>query len=145
MKLTKFAIAVVLVDPTDQTKVLAVKRPPDDDSLPNVWGLPAVTVMDGELPEQAVERVGREKLFTKIRPVSYIGVMRAEREKYELILMDIRAALEGPPPSVIDAPTRGTKYVDQRWTNDYEIFIEAASKGSLCSRVFLQSQGLSWE
>ena len=55
MKPTKFAIAVALYHPVDKSKVLAVKRPANDDSLPNVWGLPAVVVKEGELPEDAVK------------------------------------------------------------------------------------------
>lgn len=124
---------------------MAVKRPADDDNLPNVWGLPAVSVKDGELPEDAVRRVGIEKLATEIKPVSYIGVMRADRGDYELILMDIKAELVGKEPSVHDAATAGTKYTDQQWTSDYSLFKEAATKGSLCSRVFLASEGLSWD
>lgn len=145
MKPTKFAIAAILMDSKDANEILAVKRPPNDESLPDVWGLPAVTVKDGELPEDAVRRLGVEKLSTKIEPISYIGIKRADREKYELILMDIKAELKGVEPSVKNATTTGTKYVDQKWTNDYVIFKEAAEKGSLCSRILLESKGISWE
>ena len=122
-----------------------VRRPADDESLPNVWGLPAVNVAEDELPEDALRRIGVEKLSTTIEPISFVGVKRAEREKYELILMDIKAELVGREPSVFDATTTGTKYVDQRWVSDYSIFKEAAGKGSLCSRIFLESKGIQWE
>lgn len=145
MKPTKFSIAVALINPNDASEVLAVKWPADDDNLPNVWGLPAITPKDGELPENAVKRLGIEKLATKIEAVSYIGIKSADRDTYELILMDIQAELKGAEPSVKDAITTGTKYVDQRWTSDYSLFKEAATKGSLCSRIFLESKSLSWE
>lgn len=145
MKPTKFAVAVALYNPGNENEVLAVKRPADDDNLPNVWGLPAVSVKDGELPEDAVKRVGVEKLATEIKPVSYIGVMRADRGDYELILMDIKAELVGNEPSVQNATTTGTKYIDQKWTDDYSIFKDAATKGSLCSRILLESKSLSWD
>lgn len=144
MKPTKFSIAVVLLNPENTSEFLAVKRPPDDDSLPNVWGLPALTVKNGELPEEAVTRLGIEKLATNIEADSFIGIKRAERTIYELILMDISAKLKGIQPSVKDASTSGTKYVDQKWTSNYDILKEAASKGSLCSRIFLESKGLTW-
>lgn len=144
MKRTNFSIAVVLLNPDNREEVLAVKRPADDDSLPNVWGFPATTVDKGELPEDVVKRIGREKLSTDIIPVSYIGIKRIEREDYELILMEIEASLKGKNPSVENSKTEGTKYVDQQWTSDYDIFKEAAVKGSLCSRVFLESRGISW-
>ena len=145
MKPIKFAIAVALYSSVDKSKILAVKRPANDDSLPNVWGLPAVVVKEGELPEDAVRRLGIEKLSTKIKPISYIGILRDMREDYELILMDIKAELEGDEPSVHDASTTGTKYVDQQWTSDYSVFKDAAHKGSLCSRLILTSQGIKWD
>jgi len=143
-KPTKFTIAVVLINPENSSEILAVKRPADDDSLPNVWGLPAVIVKEGELPEDAVKRLGFEKLATEIEPMSYVGIKRAERDTHELILMDIQAKLKGKQPSVKDGITTGTKYVDQRWTRDYSIFTEAANNGSLCSRILLESKGLTW-
>lgn len=145
MKPTNFAVAAIISNPNSLKEILAVKRPPDDESLPDVWGLPAVTVKEGELPEDAIRRLGVEKLSTKIEPISYVGIKRADRGSYELILMDIAAELKGQEPSVKEATTTGTKYVDQKWTNDYAIFEEAAKKGSLCSRILLESKGIPWE
>lgn len=144
MNPTKFSIAVVVINPNNPTEVLAVKRPPTDDGLPNVWGLPAITPKDGELPEDAVKRLGIEKLATEIKAISYIGIKYTERNTYNLILMDIQVDLVGKEPSVQEATTTGTKYVDQQWTSNYSIFKEAASKGSLCSRIFLESKGIAW-
>lgn len=48
-------------------------------------------VNEGELPEDAVRRLGVEKLTTNIEPVSYLGIQYADRGEYELILMDIKA------------------------------------------------------
>ena len=144
MKPTKFSIAAVVVNPKNSAEILAIKRPPNDDGLPNVWGLPAVTPKDGELPEAAVKRLGTEKLATDIEPVAYVGIKRADRGTYELILMDITVRLIGVEPSVKDATTTGTKYVDQQWTSNYSLFKDAAAKGSLCSQIFLQSKGMSW-
>jgi hypothetical protein len=44
MKPTKCSVAVFLINPQNENEFLAVKRPADDDKLPNVWGLPAVTI-----------------------------------------------------------------------------------------------------
>lgn len=145
MKPTKFAIAAVLYNPKNSLEVLAVKRPDTDKELPNVWGLPAVIVQEGELPEDAIRRLGIGKLSTTIEPISYIGIKRIERDTHELILMEIQSELKGGEPSIENATTKGTKYVDQQWTSDYNLFKEAASKGSLCSRVFLESKGIPWE
>jgi 8-oxo-dGTP diphosphatase len=144
MKDIKFAIAIALYNPNNLSEVLAVKRPESDSSLPNVWGLPAIVVNENELPEDAVKRLGVEKLSTEIKAVSYLGIMQADRGEFELILMDMEGQLLGDEPSVFKATTKGTKYTDQKWTSDYSIFNEAAIKGSLCSRIFLKSKGLSW-
>lgn len=134
----------MVINPNNNSEVLAVKRPPTDNGLPNVWGFPAITPVEGELPELAIKRLGVEKLATDIEATSYLGIKYTQRDTYNLILMDIQARLIGKEPSVIDAATTGTKYVDQQWTSDYSIFKEAASKGSLCSQIFLESRGIDW-
>ena len=40
--------------------VVVVLRPPDDDELPNVWGLPAASLRANESWEDVVRRAGRE-------------------------------------------------------------------------------------
>jgi 8-oxo-dGTP diphosphatase len=145
MKQTQFAVAAVVIHPTNTEEVLAVKRPLSADSLSNVWGFPAIVVEDGELPEAAIKRLGIEKLATDIETLSCLGIKYTERSTYHLILMDIPVRLLGREPSVRDSRPTGIKYVDQKWTSDYSIFKEAASKGSLCSQIFLASKGISWD
>ena len=140
----KTAIAVFLRNPNNKSQFLIVKRPPDDESLPNVYDLPAGSIKDGELPEQVVYRVGVEKLSTEIKPTKFIGAKFIDRDSYVLILMDIEAELVGREPNVTVADTANTKYVDQLWTNDYTRLIEAAGKGSLCSQIILDREGISY-
>lgn len=144
MTSTQYAVAAVVRRSDDSQQFLAVKRPPSDDDLPNVWGLPAVTLEPGELPEQGVRRVGATKLDTEIEPVRFVGARAATRETHELILMDIEARLLGSTPSVLDAHPEGTKYVDQRWTKNLTVLREAARQGSLCSQVLLDDAGIEY-
>ncbi|MDD2225306.1 MAG: NUDIX hydrolase [Candidatus Shapirobacteria bacterium] len=137
MKDTKFSVAIFLINPENDKEFLIVKRPEDDDKLPNVWGLPAVTIKGNELPEDAVRRVGKEKLNTEIEPVGFMGIKRVDRGDYDFILMDIKSKLVGRAPSVFKAKTVNTKYIDQKWTMDLNLLKEAASKGSLCSQIIL--------
>ena len=45
----------------DDGLILVVLRPDEPgEELPGVWGLPAVTLRDGESPEDGVRRLGRE-------------------------------------------------------------------------------------
>jgi ADP-ribose pyrophosphatase YjhB (NUDIX family) len=143
IKVVKFAVAVFLVSPDDKEEFLLVKRPPEDDRLPNVWGLPAV-ISNNEPLEEAVKRVGIEKLSTQIEPINIIGVKAMDRGDYELTLVDIVARLIGQPPSVYKAQTTGIRYIDQKWTHDYHLLKDAASKGSLCSQIVLDSKNIGY-
>lgn len=144
MKPVKCSVAVVLRHPEDPRRFLAVRRPPDDDRLPDVWGLPAVTLRPGELPEAGVRRAGREKLGVELEPTSFVGIGAADRGDHQLILMDVEARLVSGEPSVSTASTTATRYVDQRWTGDLALLAEAARKGSLCSRLLLEAEGVGY-
>jgi 8-oxo-dGTP diphosphatase len=137
------SVAAVVRD--EAGRFLAVRRPPDDEHLPDVWGLPAVTLAGGELPEEGLRRVGREKLGAAIEPVRFVGIRSADRGAYELILMDIEARLSGSgQPDVRRASTAGTRYVDQRWERSPELLVPAAARGSLCARILLEDSGVAY-
>lgn len=144
MKPVRCSVAAVVRRPDDVQSFLAVQRPPDDDRLPSVWGLPAVTLRPGELPEAAVRRVGREKLGAEIEPLRFVGIRSMDRGEYELILMDIEATLGAGEPDVRSARTDATAYVDQRWTRDLTLLADAARRGSLCSRLLLEAHGVAY-
>lgn len=144
MKPIKFAVAIALTNPDNPEEILTVLRPPNAKSLPNIWGLPAVSLKEGESVEDAITRIGKEKLSTTITPESFIGVDTDERPEHQLVLIDIKANLSGPQPSVRNAPTPDTKYANQKWTSDFTILIPGAQKGSVCDRVFLKSKGIDW-
>ncbi len=143
MKRTQVSIAA-LVKRGDDERFLAVRRPEDDDRLPGVWGLPAVTLHPGELPEDGLRRVGREKLGTDLEPVRMMGALCADRGEYTLLLLDIEARLLGREPDVGAATTAATRYVAQQWTNDLELLVPAARMGSLCCRIVLDAAGRSY-
>lgn len=144
MSPVKCSVAAVVRHPEHPRQFLAVRRPPDDDRLPDVWGLPAVSLHPGELPEAALRRIGEEKLGTRIEPTRFIGIKSADRGEYELILMDIEARLAGASPSVARATTSATRYVDQQWTEDASLLLDAARRGSLCSQVLLDEAGIQY-
>lgn len=140
----QFAIAAVVLAPGNEHTFLAVKRPANARSLPNVWGLPAIIVKYNEQPEAAAARLALEKLNTRIEFLGCLGLDSIDRGEYELVLMDIVVRLTGKEPSVWEAPTEQTKYVQQQWTNDLSLLQEAALKGSICSRILLHSQGVTY-
>ena len=140
----KCSVAVVLRCAARPGEFLAVRRPPDDDRLPDVWGLPAVTLRTGELPEAAVRRLGREKLGADIQASRFVGVRAADRQDHLLILMDLEAELQSGEPDVRAARTENTSYVEQRWTGSAELLCEAAVRGSVCSRILLEAEGIPY-
>ena len=98
----KCSVAVVLRCAARPGEFLAVRRPPDDDRLPDVWGLPAVTLRTGELPEAAVRRLGREKLGADIQASRFVGVRAADRQDHLLILMDLEAGGQGGQEGLVE-------------------------------------------
>lgn len=145
MKPIQQVVAVYLLNPSNSNEFLAVKRPLNIESLPNVWGLPAVVMRKDESILQALIRVGKEKLNTQIEAISLMGTKSSDRGTYYLILSDIEARLVGQEPSVINSCTTDTKYVDQKWTNDYSILIDGASKGSLCTQIILDLKHIPYK
>jgi len=135
-------VAVVLKKP-DSDEFLLVRRPDDDPDLRSGWGFPAVTMLEGELPEQAAERVCREKLNCEGTSKRFLGLMFQKRNSYDMFLMDVEMELcGGKLPDVLQANTKNTAYVAQKWTNDPMELMPSAKNGSCCSSIFLTDRGL---
>ena len=133
------AVSYVIYD-KDRTKVLAVKRPPEDE-IPNVWGLPAATVKEGEESfEDAVVRSGKQKLGVTLQITDFLNEGETERSSYVLHMRLYEVKITNGEPKV-PQPFGGTQYVEWKWADPEELK-EAASKGSLCSRLFLNKIGI---
>ena len=139
----KYVVAIVLTRPGKPDEFLVVKRPDDDPDLRGSWGLPAATMKEGELPEQAALRVCNEKLHCTGTPERFLGLMYQKRNSYNIFLMDIVVELTGDAePDVRQAQTEHTAYVGQKWTTDPMDLMESARHGSCCSSIFLTDRGL---
>ena len=126
--------------------VLAVKRPDEpDEELPGIWGLPATTLRDGESPEDALRRLGREKLGVELRPSRELASGEQQRpsgegrKDYTLRMTVYDASMAGEPrlPEHSD-PSAGTLYDALDWL-PAESFRDAAARGSLCCELFLET------
>lgn len=140
MKPLKRSVALVIERPEG---TLLVRRPEDDESLPGLWGLPAVTRAPDEPEEDAVRRTGREKLGVEVTPRAPIGEAEAERGDYRLHMRDWWAEIQSGEPAV-PQPGGGTQYAAVRWGDPAELAV-AARAGSLCCRVLMRSRGLVWD
>ena len=142
MKPIKYAISFVLYNPKNEKEFLIVKRPEGDVEFPDVWGLPATTLQEGELPEHGVKRGGKEKLGCEIAATEFIGAMVQERKDYILHMMDFKVRILSGEPNVSKANTKSTKYVGQKWTSNPEELMAECKTGSCCTQVFLNHLGL---
>jgi ADP-ribose pyrophosphatase YjhB (NUDIX family) len=132
----------LVIHPPEGEHLLLVRRPDDDESLPGIWGLPAVTLVPGEDERAAVIRAGREKLGVEVEPLEPLGGASAERAGYTLEMRDWEAAIVAGDPEV-PQPHEGTQYVEWKWGEVAEL-IPGAGQGSLCSRVVLEAEGVEW-
>lgn len=134
----------------DDGLVLAVLRPDEPgEELPGVWGLPAVTLRADESPKEGLRRLGREKLGIELTPLRPLAEGEQRRADYTLGMTLYEASISGEPRPVArpsgHLPQRtpdasGTLYEAIDW-RPAPAFREAAERGSLCCRLFLEYTG----
>lgn len=131
----KRSVAVVI---RDREGVLIVKRPGNDEDLPNAWGLPAASLRAGETWEDAVIRAGREKLGVDLRVGEEMRRGSIERRDYTLEMRLYDAEMIGGAVEVPQRDETVTQYQQWKWgiAND---LVPAAEQGSLCCRLYLES------
>lgn len=140
MKPVKRSVAVV-VRGAAAGEFLIVRRPQDPgDPLAGLWGLPAITLLDGEDEVSAARRAGRVKLGVGLAVGARIGERTADRGSHVLILADYAAVIVSGTPAVPQPDKSMTQYTACRFTSDTAALHEAAARGSLCAQVFLGAQ-----
>lgn len=142
MKPIKNSISFVIYN-SDHTKLLIVHRPPDADSLPNVWGLPAGMLKKDEAFEDAVIRSANEKLGVKVRTKKLINEGKIERDQYVLHMKEFEVEIKKGAPKAPQSISGVTQYSEWKWGTADDL-VEAAKKGSLCSRLYLESVNRNW-
>ena len=119
----KHSIAVLI---RKGDRILAVRRPDDDDELPGIWGLPAGSFRSDETLEDLIARVGRDKLGVSLTPVRKLGAGTQDREHYRLEMELWEVAVKGTPAKS-----------QWQWTQ-IETLKAGSRKGSLCCRLALE-------
>lgn len=133
----KRSVSFVIRDPDRPGRVLAVRRPPDDEDLPDAWGLPAGSLRKGESWSEAVQRAGREKLGVELDVDSLLEEGTIERAAYTLEMRLYEARIRSGAPSVPQRTSAVTQYSALEWA-DADVFVPAAQAGSLCCRLYLR-------
>src|SRR5215469_17637049 len=109
MKPARHSVAVVVRAPDGA--FLVVRRPDDpDDPLAGLWGLPAVTLRDGEDEQAAVVRAGQVKLGVELAAGRKLGEKTADRGSYVLRLSEYETTVAAGTPSVPQPDTSMTQY-----------------------------------
>ena len=149
----KRSVSVVIrsVQADGAERVVAVLRPRvPDDPLGGLWGLPAATARDGETEDEAVLRVLRNKSGLRFPAENLTRINEGQRGDgansqsmtVYAMLWDTNSPLPISLPVVaVDSEETVTLYEDWRWTTPEELH-EAASLGSLCTRLYLEWLGL---
>ncbi|MEE8521918.1 MAG: NUDIX domain-containing protein [Gemmatimonadota bacterium] len=147
MESIKSSVAVVIrAGSADrQGCILAVRRPPDDPELPDVWGLPAASLRAGESWRAAVERAGRDKLGVELSVAAVLREGAGERPGYRLHMMLCEASIkEGEGEPKVPQRVGGvTQYTEWKWADATEL-VAGARLGSLCCRLYLREEGETW-
>jgi hypothetical protein len=134
----KQSVAVVIRKADEPDRVLTVLRPPDDEDLPNVWGLPAATLRPGEEWDAAIQRVGLEKLGVQLKPGAQLESGTQERRDYRLDMRLYDAQITKGTPFVPQPDNAFTQYTKWKW-GTIEDLQPAAQRGSLCCRLYLKN------
>lgn len=138
----KRSVSVAVFEPGGD-RLLTVRRPPDDDELPGLWGLPAASLAPGESHREAVERVGRDKLGATLAPGDVLAEGSTERPSYRLEMRLYGGRIVSGRPAVPQPVEGVTQYVAWEWAPPDRLRA-SARRGSLCSRLCLEHLGVRW-
>ena len=138
------SVAIRSVAADGRERVVAVLRPEVfGDPLGGLWGLPAASLREGETPDDAVARVLRDKLgLGTPEGVEPINEGRRDQDGYTQTMTVYAVAWDVAEPLAISLPAPHvnptvTMYRDWRWAAPEELR-EAAERGSLCTRLYLE-------
>lgn len=101
-------------------------------------------LIEDEPPEDTVIRSGQQKLGVKLKVVKYIGEGEIERETFILNMKEYEAEIVNGEPFAPQDIEGMTQYQKCEYKDPF-ILKEAAQKGSLCSRIFLEYMEINWD
>ena len=109
-------------------RLLALRRPDDDDELPGIWGLPAGSFRHSETLGDLIRRIGQEKLGVRLSPVQKIAEGVRDRPAYRLEMELWEAAMDGQP--IVS---------NWQWASR-ELLKPGRDSGSLCCTLALKGE-----
>ncbi|HYR87631.1 MAG TPA: NUDIX domain-containing protein [Terriglobia bacterium] len=124
-KPVKHSVAIVV---RNGDRILAIRRPDNDDELPGIWGLPAGTCRGQETVEDVINRIGRDKLGVQLDPVCRLTSGAQDRPRYRLNMELWEASMEGSPT-----------HPEWQWA-PLDLLQPGAAAGSLCCELAIKSK-----
>jgi ADP-ribose pyrophosphatase YjhB (NUDIX family) len=124
----KHSVAVLI---SNGDRILAIRRPVDDDELPGVWGLPAGTCRGLETVQDVIRRIGRDKLRVTLTPIQRLATGAQDRPSYRLEMELWEASMAGTPA-----------YPEWQWATT-KLLEPGAAGGSLCCALALKCKSPS--
>lgn len=142
------SVAIRSAQPDGAERVVAVLRPiSPDDPLGGLWGLPAATARDGESEDEAAARVLKDKLGLQVPAGGFETITEGQRDdgadSQSMTVYVLDWDEDSPLPVSLPDRTDNvsvTLYEDWRWTAPEDLR-EAARRGSLCTRLYLEWLG----
>lgn len=142
---TKLSAALSVRSQDDPSRVLLVRRPENDAEFSGMWGLPAASCRTGETTQDAARRIGIQKLGVAVRLGRRLATGTQERDAYVIQMSLYEAWLEDAVPILPDSHESAenvTLYTAWRWADPSDL-AKSAARGSLCSRLLLESLRLA--
>lgn len=136
------AVSAVIYEDAERRRVLAVRRPDEaGESFGGMWGLPAATVGQDETAEEAVRRLGRQKLGMTLEVGDEVARGSEELDEGETTMVLFEATAEEAEPKLVREwdPKGVTYYTAWKWA-EASVLEPTAKAGSLCCRLFLEAE-----
>lgn len=136
--------AVAILITNESGNPLIIERPETDQELGGLWGLPALAHdCEADQRETALQ-VGPRKLGIEIEVGKKIGEQTLDRGGYILRLADFSAKIISGVPHVPQLDESIVQYTSWQYADDPSILCVSALRGSVCSRIYLDSIGINW-
>jgi ADP-ribose pyrophosphatase YjhB (NUDIX family) len=119
-------------------ELLIIRRPADDEDLPDTWGLPAASLREDESWTDAVRRAARDKLGVEVEPRAVLNEGSLTRAAYTLHMRLYEAVIVRGRPAVPQRDPSVTQYQAWRWGVAGELR-PGADAGSLCCRLLVET------
>lgn len=139
------AVAIVFNNPQDDKQFFLVKRSDDPtDVFCNCWGFAAATLEDGETIEQAIQRIGTDKLGLTLTPVEKLASDNVSRVTHQLTMELWKVTAKGQLKMKQSGRPDISYYAGWKWGTLVDLEAPAALGSEAC-RLYRRWAGVEEE